>query len=324
MRAVVTGAAGFVGSHLCAHLLARGDEIVGIDVLTDYYDPTLKERNLESLRNWGTFSFHRVDLLDAPPSMLMDGTDVVYHLAGQPGVRGSWDGDFPRYVSRNVLATQAVLEAARGRPVRKIVFASSSSVYGEVQTYPAAETLRPRPASPYGVTKLAAEHLCELYRTTFGIPIVSLRLFSVYGPRQRPDMAFSRLLAAAMHGQPFPLYGDGEQTRDFTYASDVVAAMRAAACSEFTGIANIGGGNQVSMNQVIAVVEQLVGPVQLRRLPSLRGEVRHTGADITLARTAFGYNPAVALTDGLATMVAAAGFTGRKPMPGIPVTRIGE
>lgn len=312
MRTVVTGAAGFVGSHLCEHLLACGDEVVGIDLLTDYYNPALKERNLMPLRNWDSFSFHRVDLADAPLSLLLDGAEVIYHLAGQPGVRSSWDHDFPQYVTRNVLATHVLLEAARGRPMRKMVFASSSSVYGEVETYPTVETLRPQPASPYGVTKLAAEHLCELYRTTFDVATVSLRLFSVYGPRQRPDMAFSRLLAAVTHDRPFHLYGDGEQTRDFTYASDVVAAMRAAACSEFTGIANIGGGNQVSMNQVIATIEQLAGPVRLVRLPVVRGEVRHTGADITLARTAFGYTPMVGLADGLAALVEAERRVGRK------------
>lgn len=312
MRAVVTGAAGFVGSHLCAHLLASGDEVVGIDMLTDYYDPALKERNLTPLRNFDAFSFHRVDLLDAPLSLLLEGAEVIYHLAGQPGVRSSWDHDFPQYVTRNVLVTHAILEAIRGRPMRKMVFASSSSVYGEVQTYPTVETLRPQPASPYGVTKLAAEHLCELYRTTFGIPTVSLRLFSVYGPQQRPDMAFSRMLAAVTHDRPFPLYGDGEQTRDFTYVSDAVTAMRAAACSEFTGIANVGGGNQVSMNQVIAAIEQLAGPVQLVRLPVIRGEVRHTGADITLARAVFGYAPTVSLSDGLVAMVAAEHRAGRK------------
>ncbi|MGH3783270.1 MAG: NAD-dependent epimerase/dehydratase family protein [Pseudonocardiaceae bacterium] len=312
MRALVTGAAGFVGSHLCAHLLACGDEVVGVDMFTDYYSPALKERNLTPLRNWDAFSFHRVDLLDSPLSLVLEGVEVIYHLAGQPGVRSSWDRDFPQYLTRNVLATQAILEAARGRPIRKVVFASSSSVYGEVQTYPTVETLRPQPASPYGVTKLAAEHLCELYRATFDVPTVSLRLFSVYGPRQRPDMAFSRLLAAAKHDRPFPLCGDGEQTRDFTYVSDVVAAMRAAACSEFTGIANIGGGNQVSINQVIAVIEQLVGPVRLARMPVVRGEVRHTGADIALARAAFGYTPTVCLTDGLATMVAVERCTARE------------
>ncbi|MGH4011604.1 MAG: NAD-dependent epimerase/dehydratase family protein [Pseudonocardiaceae bacterium] len=276
-----------------------------MDILTDYYDPALKQRNLTPLRNFDTFSFHHVDLLDAPLPALLEGAEVIYHLAGQPGVRSSWDHDFPQYVTRNVLATYAILKAARGRPVRKLVFASSSSVYGEVQTYPTVETLRPQPASPYGVTKLAAEHLCELYRVTFEVPTVSLRLFSVYGPQQRPDMAFSRLLAAVPHDRPFPLYGEGEQTRDFTFVSDAVAAMRAAACSEFTGITNIGGGNQVSMNQVIAAIEQFAGPVQLVRLPVVRGEVRHTGADITLARTAFGYIPTVGLSDGLAAMVAA-------------------
>ncbi|WP_431045820.1 NAD-dependent epimerase/dehydratase family protein [Streptomyces sp. P1-3] len=304
MRAVVTGAAGFIGSHLSAHLLAAGDTVIGVDSLTDYYAPALKARNLRELTPHPAFTFHRADLLEADLAALLDGVDVVYHLAGQPGVRPSWGREFALYDQRNLLASQALLEAARGRPLRKFVYASSSSVYGEAPIFPTPETVCPRPVSPYGVTKLAAEHLCELYRSAHGLPSVSLRLFTVYGPRQRPDMAFARLIAAALSGASFPLYGDGEQTRDFTYVLDVVSAMRDAARSRFTGVANLGGGSPVSMKQAIAAVEHMVGPVNLDPRPGGLGESRHTGADISLAARAFGYRPRTELLDGLAAMAA--------------------
>ncbi|UYB44334.1 NAD-dependent epimerase/dehydratase family protein [Streptomyces sp. Je 1-4] len=303
MRAVVTGAAGFIGSHLCAHLLASGDTVVGIDALTDSYDPALKARNLRLLAPHAAFTHHRADLLEADLGTLLDGAEVVYHLAGQPGVRPSWGSDFARYANRNLLATQALVEAARKRPLHKFVYASSSSVYGDAPVFPTPETVCPRPVSPYGVTKLAAEHVCELYRTVYGLPTVSLRLFTVYGPRQRPDMAFARLVDAALTGGPFPLYGDGEQTRDFTYVGDVVTAMRAAACAGFTGVANLGGGRPVSMKQAVTTVEQLIGPVTLHPRPGGPGEARHTGADIALAAREFGYHPRTDLYDGLTAMV---------------------
>jgi len=306
MKAIVTGAAGFVGSHLCAHLLGHGDEVVGIDSLTDYYDPRRKEANLATLRGHDNFSLQRLDLTSAPLSTLFEDADVVYHLAGQPGVRGSWGDEFVPYVERNVVATQRVLEAARDVSLWKVVYASSSSVYGNAETYPTTEDLRPQPVSPYGVTKLAAEHLCELYRVTAGVPTVSLRLFTVYGPRQRPDMAFSRLVDAALNGKPFLLYGDGEQSRDFTYVLDVVTAMRQAALSPWTGVANIGGGSRTTMNQVIDIVSRLARPVDLVRLPAQRGDVRHTAADTSVAQAGFGYAPSVVLEDGLALMVEAA------------------
>ena len=306
MRAIVTGAAGFVGSHLCAHLLDQGDEVVGIDCLTDYYDPRRKEANLTTLRGREGFTEHRVDLTAAALPTLFERCDVVYHLAGQPGVRGSWGEDFQPYVSRNVLATQRVLEAAREVSLWKVVYASSSSVYGDAESYPTTEDMRPQPVSPYGVTKLAAEHLCELYRTTSGVPTVSLRLFTVYGPRQRPDMAFSRLVECALDHQPFLLYGDGEQSRDFTYVGDVVTAMRQAALSPWTGVANVGGGSRITMNEVVAKVGALAGHLDVVRLPSQRGDVRHTAADISVARAGFGYAPRVAIDEGLARMVEAA------------------
>jgi nucleoside-diphosphate-sugar epimerase len=305
MRCVVTGAAGFVGSHLCELLLERGHEVVGIDCLTEYYDPRRKERNLRGALAHERFRWERADLLATRLVDLFDGADVVFHLAGQPGVRPSWGSEFATYVTRNVLATQEVLEAARRVPLAKLVYASSSSVYGDAEAYPTAETVRPRPVSPYGVTKLAAEHLCELYRVGFGLPTVSLRLFTVYGPRQRPDMAFAKLVQAAVQGGVFELYGQGDQTRDFTFVGDVVRAMHDAARSDFTGVANIGGGSRTSMNEVLAMVAELAGPPVVRRRASQRGDVRDTAADTRVAFEAFGYLPATGLRDGLALMVEA-------------------
>jgi nucleoside-diphosphate-sugar epimerase len=305
MRAVVTGAAGFVGSHLCEKLLAEGFEVVGVDAFTDYYDPAVKRGNAVGLIRNARFVLAEADLADAPLDPLLDGADCVFHLAGQPGVRASWGADFATYVRNNVLVTQRLLEACRERPLRKFVYASSSSVYGDSETYPTAESLRPAPVSPYGVTKLAAEHLTEVYRKSFGIPAVSLRLFTVYGPRQRPDMAFARLVRAALTGEPFTLYGDGEQTRDFTFVTDVVAAMLAAVDSPWCGVANIGGGSRTSMNRAIEIVAALAGALDLRREDTARGDVRHTAADTTVAAIRLGYRPRTPLVEGLAAMVAA-------------------
>jgi nucleoside-diphosphate-sugar epimerase len=310
MRCVVTGVAGFIGSHLGDYLLERGHDVVGIDCLTDYYDPRIKEANLGPLQGHARFTLCREDLLTAPLPGLFAGADTVYHLAGQPGVRPSWGAHFADYAARNVLATQRVLEAARSVELGKLVYASSSSVYGNAETYPTVETLRPQPVSPYGVTKLAGEHLCELYRVGFGVPTASLRLFTVYGPRQRPDMAFSRLVSAAVHGTRFELYGEGTQTRDFTFVADVVRAMSDVAQSDFTGVANIGGGSRTSMNEVIDIVSGLAGSVEVRRLPTQRGDVRDTAADTRAAFEGFGYVPTVSLTEGLASMVEAERLAG--------------
>ena len=305
MRCVVTGAAGFVGSHLSEFLLSQGEEVVGIDCFTDYYDPRRKESNLRATLQHDRFRLYRDDLLQAPLVELFDGVDVVFHLAGQPGVRSSWGADFATYVSRNILATQAVLEVARDVGITKLVYASSSSVYGDAESYPTAETVRPQPVSPYGVTKLAAEHLCELYRVGFGLPTASLRLFTVYGPRQRPDMAFSKLVTAALRGGVFELYGEGHQTRDFTFVGDVVRAMQSAAISPFTGVANIGGGSRTSMSEIIDLVSALAGPPAVLRLPTQRGDVRDTAADTRTAFRGFGYEPQIDLREGLTRMITA-------------------
>jgi nucleoside-diphosphate-sugar epimerase len=305
MIALVTGAAGFVGSHLCEALLDEGEQVVGVDCFTDYYARATKEGNLAPLRARPGFAFVEADLSVAPVAPLLAGVDRVFHLAGQPGVRASFGPEFAHYLRHNITATQRLLEACKGRPLGKLVYSSSSSVYGDAESYPTAETLRPRPVSPYGVTKLAAEHLCETYRRSFGVPAVSLRLFTVYGPRQRPDMAFARLVRAGLSGEPFEVYGDGRQTRDFTFVADVVGAMRDAARSPWCGVANVGGGSRTSLNEVLEIVGELCGELRLVRRPRAVGDVRDTAADISTAAAAFGYRPRTSLRDGLAAMVAA-------------------
>jgi nucleoside-diphosphate-sugar epimerase len=305
MTVLVTGAAGFIGSHLCEALLDDGVEVVAVDSFTDYYSRQRKEQNLSPLRARAGFAFVEADLLDLAVGPLLGTVECVFHLAGQPGVRASWGPDFSNYVRHNVIATQRLLEACRDRPLRKLVYASSSSVYGDAESYPTPETLRPQPVSPYGVTKLAAEHLCEVYRKSFGVPVASLRLFTVYGPRQRPDMAFSRLVHAALSGEQFEVYGDGTQTRDFTFVGDVVRALRDAAQAPWYGVANIGGGDQRSLNDAVDIVRELCGEVRLVRRRRARGDVRDTAADISVAEAAFGYRPRISLPEGLAAMVAA-------------------
>ena len=235
MRVVVTGAAGFIGSHLTERLLANGHDVVGIDCFTDYYDRDLKEKNLEPSRAHARFTFAEIDLVDADLKPALDGAAIVYHLAGQPGVRPSWGNQFDQYVRDNVIATQRLLECLKGNPIQRFVFAGSSSVYGDAEMFPTKESALPRPVSPYGVTKLAAEHLTHLYTQNFGIPAVSVRYFTVYGPRQRPDMAFARFMEALSDGEEIEVYGDGEQTREFTYVSDAVEGTIRAAGADVVG-----------------------------------------------------------------------------------------
>jgi nucleoside-diphosphate-sugar epimerase len=301
VRCVVTGAAGFIGSHLAARLAELGHEIVGIDCFLDYYPRAMKERNLRSLRARSDVRFLEEDLSGAELAPLLAGVDWVFHLAAQAGVRASWGRDFAVYAIHNVLATQRLLEAARDARVRRFVYASSSSVYGDTTDLPMREQSLPRPISPYGVSKLAAEHLCWLYWRGYGLPTVSLRYFTVYGPRQRPDMAFHRFLKGALRGEEITLYDDGEQTRDFTFVSDVVEANIAAAeRAEAGDVLNIGGGSEVSINHVLATIERLSGrTLRVRHEERQKGDVRHTAADCTRARDVLGFRPAVPLTDGL-------------------------
>lgn len=303
MRVVVTGAAGFIGSHLSERLLAAGDEVVGIDSLTDYYERSRKVQNLDKSRSHDRFHFEEVDLVDADLPPLLEGAGVVYHLAGQPGVRPSWGSQFDRYVRDNIIATQRLLEALKGVSIKRLVFAGSSSVYGNAEMFPTKESALPRPVSPYGVTKLAAEHLTQLYTRNFRIPAVSVRYFTVYGPRQRPDMAFSRFMRALNAGEDIEVFGDGEQTREFTYVSDAVeGTLKAATVGVVGQVLNLGGGSRVTVNQVLATLEEISG-IKVRRhnLPAAPGDPRHTGASINLARELLGWEPKVSLRDGLAT-----------------------
>lgn len=305
-RALVTGAAGFIGSHLCERLVRDGWQVRGVDCLTDYYDPALKERNLAALRREPRFQLERIDLRSADPAPLLDGVEVVWHLAAQAGVRSSWGSSFEEYTSININATQRLLEAARGRPLRRVVCASSSSVYGEAPVFPMPEDGPLKPISPYGVTKLATEMLARLYAVVHAVPAVSLRYFTVYGPRQRPDMAFHRFFRAVLEGTPVPVYGDGEQTRDFTYIDDVTEAnLQAAERGEPGGVYNISGGSRVSVREVLARIEQIAGrPARLDFRPRQSGDPRHTGGDSTRAREELGYRPCVELDAGLEAMGA--------------------
>jgi len=304
-KALVTGAAGFIGSHLTERLLDDGWQVVAVDCFTDYYSRAAKEQNLAACRAHPRLRFVEADLVTCDLKPLLADVDVVFHQAGQAGVRASWGAEFEMYVQNNILATQRLLEALKGRTLQRFVYASSSSIYGDAQDLPVREETLPQPISPYGVTKLAAEHLCRLYHTNFGLPTVSLRYFTVYGPRQRPDMAFHRLIRAMLEGGTFPLYGDGQQTRDFTFVADAVAANLLAVEAPPGQVFNIGGGSRVTMNQVIATLEEIVGrPAPVERQAAQAGDVRHTWADTSAAREVLGFAPRVSLREGLAQEVA--------------------
>lgn len=301
MKALVTGTAGFIGSTLATTLTDRGAEVVGIDCFTDYYAREIKERNLADLRTRPGFRFVEARLQDVDFAPLLDGVTHVFHLAAQAGVRGSWGEQFLTYTSNNVDSTQRLLEAVKGRNLTRLVYASSSSVYGDVATIPMQETAYLQPVSPYGVTKLAAEHLCHLYFVNHGVPTVSLRYFTVYGPRQRPDMGFHRFIRAALLGEPITLFGDGEQTRDFTFVADIVAATIAAGERGRPGaIYNIGGGSRVTINQVLDMISRITGrPLDIRRLPAEKGDMRDTFADSSRAQADLGFSPSHTLEEGL-------------------------
>ena len=305
MRCLITGAAGFVGSHLAERLLADGHEVCGIDGFIDYYPRSLKELNLAGPRSWKRFTFVEGNLRDIQLLPLVEGVDWIFHQAAQAGVRASWGQEFARYVECNVWATQRLLETVvhHAKSLKRFVYASSSSVYGDTTTLPVTESVTPQPVSPYGVTKLAAEHLCTLYHRNFGVPTVSLRYFTVYGPRQRPDMAFHRFCKAVVTKQPIHIFGDGQQTRDFTYISDVIEAnIRAAISDTAIGeVMNIAGGSRVTLQHVMQLLQEISeSPVGITFDTKQHGDVNHTFADTTRAKQTIGYEPTVSLREGLA------------------------
>jgi UDP-glucuronate 4-epimerase len=305
-RVVVTGCAGFLGSHLSERLLEDGHDVLGVDCFTDYYSREVKEGNLERLRDEPRFTFRELDLSVRGNSRgLLEGVDAVIHLAAQAGVRGSFGEGFATYLRHNVSATQALLEEAVRHPVKTFTYASSSSVYGNAPSYPTTEESPRRPVSPYGMTKVATEELAGVYHRTYGVPVVGLRYFTAYGPRQRPDMAFTRFLTRAIRRLPLPVIGDGRQIRDFTFVDDVVDGTIAAARHGRPGsVYNIGGGRPVELRQAIQMIEDLIGRrIELQRRPAQVGEAKATGCDGSRAREELGYAPRISLEHGLAAQL---------------------
>ena len=301
MKALVTGAAGFIGSHMAERLLDDGATVVGVDGFTGYYARAEKERNLASLTTRQGFRFVEAMLDTADVAALLDEITHVFHLAAEPGAGKSWGRRFDVYTRNNIVATQALLEACIDRPVERFVFASSSSVYGDDAVLPMREDARARPVSPYGVTKLAAEQLCHLYHVSYSVPTVALRYFTVYGPRQRPDMGFRRFFEAAMRDEAVTVYGDGLQTRDFTYVADVVSATAAAATRGRPGaVYNVGGGARVELLDVVELIRRITRrPVRVERTAPRRGDMRDTYADTTRARVDLAFAPMATLEQGL-------------------------
>ena len=304
-RVLVTGAAGFIGSHLCEALIARGDTVLGVDSFTEYYSPARKRANLKNALESG-LEFRRVDLTRDALEPLVDGVDGVYHLAAQPGVRPSWGQDFEVYTQRNLVATQRLLEAMQHTGTPRLIFASSSSVYGHIGA-PARESDPFAPVSPYGMTKAACEQIIDVYRRVHGLSAVSLRYFTAYGPRQRPEMAFAAFIRAVLLGKPLSVLGDGSQVRDFTYVSDVIAATIAAAELGTEPAYNISGGGSCTLLEAIEQIERISGrPALMDFSPPARGDAFRTSADLTAARRDLGYRPTVLLHEGLALQISAA------------------
>ncbi|MGE5177400.1 MAG: NAD-dependent epimerase/dehydratase family protein [Hyphomicrobiales bacterium] len=301
MHVLVTGAAGFIGSTLCDGLLADGADVTGVDAFVPNYPESFKRANLASLEKHPRFRFRTDDLRTAPLAPLLDGVTHVVHLAALPGVRLSWGEAFRDYAGHNVIATQRLLDALRDRPIERVAVASSSSIYGMPTRFPTPEDEPPRPLSPYGVTKVATEALLQAYRASFGIPAVGLRYFTVYGPRQRPDMGIHKFFEAARRGTPVTVYGDGLQTRDFTFVADAVRATRTALERRTEPLVyNVGGGHRIALNDLLDAIGRIADrPLTRRMEPAQAGDPRDTSADTTLARRDLAYAPATDLTEGL-------------------------
>lgn len=306
MNILVTGACGFIGTNLCQSLLQDGYFVTGVDAFTDNYDRSIKRKNQRDLEQYEKFSLIECDLLGVDLAPIVEGMDVIFHLAGQPSVLNSWGEDFQVYSNRNIVLTQKLLRTANDAKISRFVNSSSSSIYGRVTSTPTKESDEKRPISPYGVTKLAAENLVTLYGSEFGLSTVSLRYFTVFGPRQRPDMAFNKLIQAGYKGESFPLHGDGSQVRDFTYVGDVVEANKLAAFADVNpgSVFNIGGGSPVSMNETIAMLEEIMElKIQLEYMPLGPGNPMVTTADCTAAVSGLGWNPKMNIHDGLKAQV---------------------
>lgn len=300
MRCLVTGCAGFIGSHLSEKLVESGFEVTGIDSFTDYYDQRIKKDNVQNLKKSANFTLVKEDLLGVDLGKLLEGADYIFHHAAQPGVIASWGARFQEYINNNILATQRLLEAAKKVSLKSLIFASSSSVYGDCEL-PMREDRLLSPVSPYGVSKLACESLCYSYWKNFGVPVVSLRYFTVYGPRQRPDMAFHKFIQAILKGEEINIYGDGNQTRDFTYIEDAVKANFLVMEKDCSGeVFNIGGGTHTKVNEVTGLLERIMGKkARIRHINAQKGDMRDTLADIGKAKRLLNYNPRFDLTEGL-------------------------
>src|SRR6056297_748166 len=302
MKALVTGTAGFIGSTLTEKLLKEGYEVIGVDCFIDYYPRKLKEKNIESFIDNNNFTFIEKNILDLDLKELLKDIDYIFHQAAQAGVRASWGEDFEIYSDNNIMGTQKLLEAAKESNIKKFVYASSSSVYGDTDNLPMKETNRLQPVSPYGVSKLAAENLCYLYYKNFNVPIVSLRYFTVFGERQRPDMAFHKFIKAILAGEEITVFGDGRQSRSYIYVLDIVRANLLASESTVRGeIFNIGGdGKRVVLNDAISLIEKLIGKKAKRNYQNkVRGDVKHTSADCSKAKSMLNYRPVVDFEEGL-------------------------
>jgi nucleoside-diphosphate-sugar epimerase len=305
MKYVVTGAAGFIGSHLCERLLGKGDRVIAVDCFTDYYARSLKEKNAAGFRRDARCEFIESDVNDLDLTALVKGSDGVYHLAAQAGVRASWGKSFEHYLHHNIRATQRLLEAVKDGGGPRLVYASSSSVYGDTDPLPARETNPTRPRSPYGVSKLACEHLADLYRANHGVDAIGLRYFTVYGPRQRPDMAFHRFIRALLRGQELVVYGDGKQSRDFTFVADIVEGTISCMERGRAGrVYNIGGGHRTALIEAIEALARIAGArAKIKYQAAEKGDVRDTSADTSLLRSETGYAPSTRLEDGLRAQV---------------------
>jgi len=306
LKTLVSGVAGFIGSHLAERLIKEGFDVIGLDSFEDYYPKWIKEKNIESLLKSPKFTFLETNLLSddlwnsSPLASNLKEIDYIFHQAAQAGVRRSWGKDFQIYTRNNILITQKLLEITKDLNIKKFIYASSSSVYGDVESFPIKETATVKPLSPYGVSKLAGENLCQLYHKNFNVPITCLRYFTVYGPRQRPDMAFHKFIKALIKNEKIHIYGSGKQTRDFTYISDVIKATLLALNAPSGEVFNIGGGNKIGLMDALSLIEALIGKkAKIKKMDAQKGDVHSTWADIKKANSLLGYKSKILLEEGL-------------------------